>query len=80
MYSMKTHQTDKTLQLLLSGKHPFIKNYAGKHVFVIKKEIIPLHTGKRGIDDFKKLKTKYGEPPILVFVPQPGASYILLVR
>lgn len=75
-----TKQTDKTLDALLGGKHPFIKEFAGKHVFVIRDEIVPLGTGKKGLTDFKKLKEKYGEPPVLVFVPQPGASYILIVK
>lgn len=72
-------QTDITLHLLLSGKHPQIKKYAGKHVFVIEKEIVPLKEGERGMKDFKMLKEKYGKAPTLVFVPQPGATYILLV-
>lgn len=75
-----TKQTDKTLNALLSGKHTLSKEFAGKHVFVIKDEIFPVSKGKKGLNDFKKLKAKYGEPPILIFVPQPGASYILIVK
>lgn len=71
-------QTDKTLSLLLSGKHPFIKKYAGKQVFVIKDEVIPIK-GK-GLEEFKKLKQKYGESPVVTFVPDPGVTYILLVK
>ena len=74
---MKT-QTDKTLHALLSGKHPDIKKYAGKQVFVVGEKIIPLKGGEKGLDDFKKLKEEYGEAPVLVFVPHPGVSYILI--
>lgn len=73
-------QTDKTLNLLLSGKHPSIKKYAGKQVFVIKDKILPIKTGSKGLEEFKKLKEKYGEPPIVTFVPDPGVSYILVVQ
>lgn len=72
--------TDKTLHDLLSGSHPLTKNYAGKQVFVIDTEIVPVKQSKKSLSDFKKLKTKYGKPPILVFVPQPGASYILIFQ
>lgn len=70
--------TDKTLHDLLSGSHPLTKKYAGKQVFVVNTEIIPVKQSKKSLADFKKLKTKYGKPPILIFVPQPGASYILI--
>lgn len=75
-----TKATDKTLNALLSGKHPLVKTYRGKQVFVIENEIIPVGHGKKGLDDFKRLKAKYGKPPILIFVPQPGASYILIIK
>ena len=71
-------QTEQTLHALLSGRHPLIKKYAGKQVFVIENEIMPLATGKKGMADFKHLKKKYGTSPILTFIPQPGISYILL--
>lgn len=70
--------TDQTLHDLLSGSHPLTKKYAGKQVFVVNTEIVPVKQSKKSLSDFKKLKTKYGKPPILVFVPQPGASYILI--
>ncbi len=73
-------KTDKTLGLLLSGKHPFIKKYAGKQVFVIQNEIIPIKEGKKALEEFKKLKQKYGEPPLVTFVPDPGVTYILLIK
>lgn len=72
-----TKQTDKTLSALLTGKHTSITKYAGKHVFVIKDEIIPLSGGKKGLSDFRKLKEKYRESPVLIFVPQPGASFFI---
>lgn len=73
-------QTDKTIHLLLSGKHPLLKRYAGKHVFVVHDEIVPLKEGKRGLADFKRLKQKHGESPVAVFVTHPGVSYILVSR
>lgn len=72
--------TEKTLQGLLSGRHPQSKEYGGKQVFVIRDEVIPLESGKKGISDFKKLKEKYGRSPVLTFVPHPGVSYILISR
>lgn len=77
---MKKDFTDKTLHELLSGSHPLTKKYAGKQVFVINSEIIPVERSKKSLADFKKLKTKYGKPPVLIFVPQPGASYILIFQ
>lgn len=76
----KQDTTDKTLHDLLSGSHPQTKKYAGKQVFVINTEIIPVKQTKKSLDDFKKLKIKYGKPPILIFVPQPEASYILIFQ
>lgn len=72
--------TDKTLHDLLSGTHPLTKEYAGKQVFVVNTEIVPVVRSKKSLSDFKKLKIKYGKPPILIFVPQPGASYILILQ
>lgn len=76
----KKDTTDKTLHDLLSGSHPLTKKYAGKQVFVVDTEIVPVGRGNKSLSDFKKLKTKYGKPPILTFVPQPGASYILIFQ
>lgn len=72
--------TQKTLNALLAGSHPLTKKYGGKQVFVVDKEVLPLAHGKKGLEDFKKLKEKYGKDPVLIFVPHPGVSYILIVR
>lgn len=72
--------TKKTLSALLSGSHPLAKTYGGKQVFVVDNEIFPLRRGKKGLEDFKRLKTKYGKEPILTFVPHPGVSYILIFK
>ena len=72
--------TQKTLQALLSGKHPMVKKYAGKQVFVIGDKIVSIKEGKKGLADFKRLKKKYSESPVGVFVPYPGVSYILFSR
>lgn len=76
----KEEKTEKTLNALLSGSHPLVKRYGGRQVFVVDDEVVPLPHGKKGIEDFKKLKAKYGKAPVLVFVPHPGASYILILK
>lgn len=73
-------QTDKTLSLLLSGKHPSINKYAGKQVFVIQDKVLPIKIGSKGLEEFKKLKERYGEPPVITFVPDPSVTYILVVK
>jgi len=72
--------TEKTLNALLSGSHPLAKKYGGKQVFVVDNEVLPLARGKTGLKDFKDLKAKYGKDPILIFVPHPGVSYILIFK
>lgn len=72
-------QTQANLTLLLSGKHPRAKRYAGKHVMVIENEIIPLKEGREVFKDMEKLEKKYGRLPTLVFVPRPDISYILIL-
>ena len=72
--------TEKTLQALLAGSHPLAKKYAGKHVFVIDKEVVVMKKGSKAMADFKSLKTKYHHSPVLTFVPDPGASYILIIK
>lgn len=72
-------QTQINLNLLFSGKHPQAKKYAGKHVMVIEKEVVPLKEGKEALEDMKKLEKKYGRMPTLVFVPRPDISYILIL-
>jgi len=69
--------TEKVLQSLLSGKHAKSKEYAGKHVMVVGSKVVPLKKGEAGLADFKKLKEKYGTPPVLTFVPRQDISYIL---
>lgn len=72
--------TDKTLQGLLSGTHPLAKRYGGKQVFVIDDKIIVVKKGRKALSEFKQLKKKYGRAPVVTFVPEPGASYILLLK
>ncbi len=75
---MNKDLTEKTLHSLLSGSHPLAKKYAGKQVFVVDKEIIPI--GKtQSLSDFKQLKIKHGKSPVAVFVPQPEASYMMFL-
>jgi len=75
----KKDHTQSNLTLLLSGKHPQAKKYAGKHVMVIENEIILLKEGKEALEDMQKLEKKYGRLPTLVFVPRPDISYILIL-
>ena len=70
--------TQKNLTLLLSGRHPQSKKYAGRHVLVIEDKIIPLREGEKGVKDLEKLEKKYGKPPVLTFVPRLDISYILI--
>lgn len=76
---MSQKATKKTLRLLLSSKTSIYNKYAGKHVFVIQDKVIPFKKGKNSIKDFKSLEKKYGQKPVLMFVPKKGVSYILLL-
>lgn len=76
---MKTQAQEKILNLLLSGKHPKAKKYAGHHVLVIKNHIIPLKEGKEAIKDIERLEKKFGRTPTIVFVPRQDISYILIL-
>ena len=76
---MKKQSSRKTLSLLLSGKHPKAKKYAGHHVLVIEDQIVPLKEGQEGLKDIDRLEKKYGKTPIIAFVPRQDVSYILLV-
>lgn len=77
---MKSATTEKTIHMLHRGTYPSIKRFAGKHVFVIGNEVVPIKSGKKGLDDFNRLTKKYGESPILVFVEKPGVTYILVAQ
>ncbi len=78
---MKTNSiTQKTLNLLLSGKSKVAKEYAGKHVLVVKNKVVPLKEKQEEIwKDIERLKKRYKETPIITFVPRPDISYILLL-
>lgn len=70
--------TQKTLSLLLSAKSKAARKYAGKHVLVVKDKVIPLKDKHEEMwQDIERLKKKYGEMPIITFVPRPDLSYIL---
>lgn len=70
-------KTDTTINLLLSGKGSSAKKFAGKHVMVIKDEVVALKNGMAGVRDMDKLTEKYGTSPTLLFVPPPNTTYIL---
>ena len=72
-----SQSTEKVLQALLSGTHAKAKKYAGKHVLVADSKVVPLKKGEAGLADFRRLKEKYGAPPVLTFVPRQDISYIL---
>lgn len=74
-------QTERTLLSLLSGKDKHAKKYAGKHVLVVKNRIIFLKDKEEDIwSDIEKLRSEYGEMPVLTFVPRHDISYILLCK
>ena len=75
---MKNRSYEKTMHLLLSGKHPKAKKFAGQHVLVIADEIFPLKKGEGAIKDIERLEKKYGRAPTIIFVPRPDVSYILI--
>ena len=76
----KISKTQKTLSLLLSGKTKEAQKYAGKHVLIVKDKVIPLRESEKDIwKDIAILKKKYGEMPMITFVPRHDISYILLI-
>lgn len=45
---------------------------------VVNDKVVPLKTRREEIwRDIEALKRKYGEMPVVTFVPRPGFSYIL---
>ena len=52
---MKTLSEEKTLNLLLSGKHPKAKKFAGHHVLVINDQVFPLKEKEAGLKDIERL-------------------------
>lgn len=68
--------TEKNINLLLSGKHPQVKKFAGKNVMVSGNDIVAMKDGKKLLKDLNKLTKKHKETPALVFVPHPGRAYI----
>lgn len=68
--------TQKNINLLLSGKHPQAKHFAGKNVMVSENEIILMKKGKETGKQVDRLLKKYKNPPEIVFVPKPGMTYI----
>lgn len=76
---MKKQSQEKILSLLLSGRHPKAKKYAGYHVLVVENEIVPLKEGNEGLKDIEFLEKKYGKTPTVIFVPRQDISYILIL-
>ncbi|MBI4668242.1 MAG: hypothetical protein HY747_03500 [Elusimicrobia bacterium] len=75
----KKSKTQKTLSLLLSGKNKEAKRYAGKHVLVVRDKVMPLREKEEEIwQDIEGLRKKYGQMPVITFVPRHDISYILL--
>lgn len=67
------------MNLILSGKHPKAKRYAGRHVLVVDDRIVPLKKGSEAIKDIDRLEKRYGKTPTIVFVPRQDTSYILIM-
>ncbi|OGG00778.1 hypothetical protein A3D78_06265 [Candidatus Gottesmanbacteria bacterium RIFCSPHIGHO2_02_FULL_39_14] len=76
---MKRENQEKIISLLLSGKHPKAKQFAGRHVAVVNKEVLPLKEGEDAVIQIDKLEKKYGKTPIIIFVPRQDISYILIL-
>jgi len=76
---MKKRSEEKILNLLLSGRHPDAKKYAGHHVLVADDKVLPLKEGGDAIADINRMERKYGKTPTLVFVPRQDISYILVL-
>ncbi|MCX6844111.1 MAG: DUF5678 domain-containing protein [candidate division WOR-3 bacterium] len=77
----KKSLTQRTLSLLLTGRSPRARQYAGKHVLVVSDEVVLLRKRREDIwRDIDVLKRKHGEMPVVAFVPCPGLSYILCER
>lgn len=74
---MKSKIQEKTLNMLLSGKHPKSKKFAGHHVLVIDDKVFPFENGDEGVRDIENLRKKYGQSPIITFVPRQDITYIL---
>ena len=73
---MKNSSENKTINLLLSGRHAMAKKYAGHHVLIVGDKIMPLKDGQQGVKDIDLLEKRYGKTPTLVFVPRQDVSYI----
>ena len=71
--------TQQTLNVLLTGKGKEARQFAGKHVLVVKGHIEPLGSGTESKKTFRELTRKYGESPVVVYVPREDVSYILFV-
>ena len=76
---MKNSSEEKTLNLLLSGKHPKAKKFAGHHVLVINDQVFPLKEKEAGLKDIERLEKEFGQTPVIVFVPRQDISYILVL-
>ena len=74
----KASLTERTLSLLLSGKGRTARKYAGKHVLVVGDRIVPIKSQTKAVwRDIEQLEQKYGETPVITFVPCPNLTYIL---
>lgn len=73
-----TTQTHRTLHSLLLGKSRRAKRYAGKHVLIVRDEVTLLRETEKEIwAEIERLRKKYGETPVITFVPCHDVSYIL---
>ena len=77
MRKMKKRKEETTIHLLLSGKHPSAKKFAGHHVLVINETVVPLPEGREGLQEIEMLEKKHGKTPTIIFVPRQDVSYIL---
>ena len=55
---MKKLSENKTIKLLLSGRHAMAKKYAGHHVLIVGDKIMPLKDGQQAVKDIDLLEKK----------------------
>ena len=68
---------EATRKLMGRGVQDVVDEVRGKHVMIVDDTIVPLKEGREARDQFTNLKEKFGQSPILMFVPRKDISYIL---
>ena len=70
-----TDRTDTVIAPFRKGRAA--RKYAGKHVPVVGDRVVPLKPQAKAVwRDIEQLEQKYGETPVVTFVPCPNLTYI----